>query len=146
MKKFFQEIIEFHHDMNQLILQIFKENEKQITPAIYALISHSINAHQIWNARILQEETFGVYDIHTLEVCREMDEDNYQTTLKIIDTYDLEQTVIYQNSKGQAFQNTVGEILFHISNHFSHHRGQLMSLLKKQGIQPPMTDFIFYKR
>ncbi|MEX0845990.1 MAG: DinB family protein, partial [Balneolaceae bacterium] len=52
----------------------------------------------------------------------------------------------YSNSKGVTFRNSVEEILMHIVIHGQHHRAQIAKLLRKTGITPPVTDFIFFLR
>ena len=37
-------------------------------------------------------------------------------------------------------------MLFHFVNHSTYHRGQIASNLKEHGIEPLVTDYIFYKR
>ncbi|MBL7865765.1 MAG: damage-inducible protein DinB, partial [Cyclobacteriaceae bacterium] len=58
----------------------------------------------------------------------------------------FEKVVQYTNTKGQSFSNTVRDILFHVANHTTHHRGQIISDFRQSGIQPLVTDFIFYIR
>ena len=36
------------------------------------LISHAINAHQIWNARITKSQELGVHQVHSLKICLEI--------------------------------------------------------------------------
>jgi uncharacterized damage-inducible protein DinB len=146
MEKCFKDIFEYHHYTNQKLIQLLVKNETQLTERIVYLLSHSLNAHQIWNARITKSKTVGVHDLHELSECAQMDKENFREILLILNHSDLSQKVSYQNSKGDTFQNSVQEILFHISNHFSHHRGQIATALREQNIQPPATDYIFYKR
>jgi uncharacterized damage-inducible protein DinB len=42
--------------------------------------------------------------------------------------------------------NSIQQILFHVANHFSHHKGQIISDLRQSGIDPIVIDYIFYKR
>jgi uncharacterized damage-inducible protein DinB len=105
-----------------------------------------LNAHQIWNARILKSEEYGVQQQHALEQCALIDETNYTTTLKILETIDLESVITYLTSKGQPFSNSVRDILFHVANHTTHHRGQIVSDFRQAGIPPLVTDYIFYRR
>lgn len=146
MEKFFKDIFDYHHQTNQQIIQLLLENERKLTERIIYLLSHSLNAHQIWNARITNSKTVGVHDLHELAECAQMDKENFRETLSILNNHELNQKISYQNSKGDRFQNSVQEVLFHISNHFSHHRGQIASALRAQNIQPLATDYIFYKR
>lgn len=146
MKNFFKEIFEYQHYYNQQLLKIFLGNKERISSRTPELFSHLVNAHQIWNARIIGGEAVGVHAIHSFEECEKMDRENYLNTLQILEYLDLDQEISYKNSKGDDFENKVRDILFHISNHTTHHRGQLISDLRQQGIEPPVTDYIFYKR
>lgn len=146
MKEFFRDIFEYHHHFNQKLIVQLLENENAISKKVIPLLSHTINAHQIWNARITESEELGVNQIHTLNECAAIDAQNFEDTLGILNTRELSETVSYTNSKGAAFKNTVQQILFHISNHFSHHKGQIIFDLRQSGIAPLVTDYIFYKR
>lgn len=146
MTAFFKDLFEYHYHFNQLLIEIFIENKTKISHRTLPLFSHCLNAHNIWNARISETEAFGVHQLHPLENFKTIDSHNLATTLNIIDTFDLNSNVNYQNSKGDTFENSVQDILFHIANHFTHHKGQLISDLRQKGIAPPVTDYIFYKR
>jgi uncharacterized damage-inducible protein DinB len=37
-------------------------------------------------------------------------------------------------------------VLRHVVNHATYHRGQVASKLKRLGVEPPATDFIFWVR
>lgn len=48
----------------------------------------------------------------------------------------------YHNSKGQPFTSPVWQIVTHLFNHQTHHRGQATTLLHQLGHDPGMTDFL----
>ncbi|MDC7996373.1 DinB family protein [Altibacter sp. HG106] len=146
MKEFFEDIFEYHNHFNQKLIEQLAENENAITKRTIPLLSHSINAQQIWNARITNDQTLGVHENHTLKQCKRIDNENYNRTLNIIAERELNEIIIYANSKGTEFRNSIQQILFHIANHFSHHKGQIISDLRQSGINPIVTDYIFYKR
>jgi uncharacterized damage-inducible protein DinB len=54
------------------------------------------------------------------------------------------QILAYKNLKGQPFERPVWQVILHIVNHGTYHRGQAASLLKQAGAQPPPTDLIYY--
>ncbi|KAA3611063.1 MAG: damage-inducible protein DinB [Calditrichaeota bacterium] len=146
MKELFREIFEYHFEFNQ---RMFKEIEKEIKhlpETSFPLFCHILNAHQIWNARILSGDLFGVNQIHEISECSKINLDNYQNTFNILDDVDFGKIIHYQNSRGEKFNNKVSDILFHIANHSTHHRGQIISDFRKSGIQPIVSDYIFYKR
>jgi hypothetical protein len=60
----------------------------------------------------------------------------------VADRAALARRVEYVNSAGQAWSNTVGEILTHALLHSAYHRGQIASDLRAAGLEPAYTDFI----
>ncbi|MAT90594.1 MAG: damage-inducible protein DinB [Flavobacteriaceae bacterium] len=146
MKEFFKDIFDYHHHFNQKILQQLQSYSSNLSERTQPLFSHIINAHQIWNARVANTKELGVHQLHSFSECKNLDLLNYQKTLTIINERDLDETVSYQNSKGMSFTNTLQDILFHIANHTTHHRGQIISDLRASGVAPIATDYIFFKR
>ena len=59
---------------------------------------------------------------------------------------DLERSVHYKSINGNPAANTAGEIVTHVVNHATLHRGQVVGMIRQLGGQPPATDFIFYLR
>ena len=114
----------------------------------HKLFSHILNAHHIWNHRILETPSeFQVWQMHHPKDWEDIHYDNQRTTFEIIsgrEEFDLR--VDYTNSEGRTFSNSMSEILFHISNHSTHHRGQIMTELRALGHTPQPLDYIFYKR
>mgnify|MGYP001056950040 FL=1 len=145
MKVFFKEIFEYHNHINQSLMESIKDNNDMLKHII-PLLSHSIIAHQNWNATILNTATSWANELISLEECIACDNQNFQTTLRILNENELEETVEYVNAKQVVYKSTVLDVLFHVSNHFSHHRGQIVAEIRKGGIDPIITDFIYYKR
>ena len=53
----------------------------------------------------------------------------------------------YQNSKKELFKQPVYEMLVHLFNHGTYHRGQIVTLLRQLGVDKiPPTDFIVFCR
>ncbi|MBL7849063.1 MAG: damage-inducible protein DinB [Cyclobacteriaceae bacterium] len=146
MVALFRDIFAYHHHFNQKLIDELKKHEAVLPARTIPLFAHVINAHQIWNARILGLAEFGVQQLHQLADMAQLDETNYLATQKILDSVDLEKTITYKTSKGQPYTNLVRDILFHAANHTTHHRGQIISDFRQSGIQPLVTDYIFYKR
>jgi uncharacterized damage-inducible protein DinB len=47
---------------------------------------------------------------------------------------------------GKPFETPVWQIVLHVVNHATLHRGQAMALLRQLGMKPPPTDLIFFYR
>jgi uncharacterized damage-inducible protein DinB len=75
---------------------------------------------------------------------RSLVEDNPAILQKMISRKN--EAIVYKNSKGTVFNNTVEEILVHLTIHGQHHRAQIANLLRQSGIEPPATDIIFFLR
>jgi len=146
MKEHFKDLLVYNLHFNQLLIQNFLENKLVWSEKSKNLLNHILNAHQIWNARILNEETFEVWQINTDESLLKINSDNFNNTLEIFNQKDLTEIVSYKNSKGKEFNNTIQEVIFHFLNHSTYHRGQIAMLMKQAGLEPINTDYIFYKR
>jgi uncharacterized damage-inducible protein DinB len=147
MKDFFKDIFEYHHQFNQKLADQILEHLDRIPEDSQKLFSHVLNAHQIWNSRILlQQPAFKVWDMQPPQQYKQIDLQNYGDTLRILEQADFSAPITYTNSQGQVFTNTVRDILFHVNNHSTHHKAQLASRFKALDIKPLVTDYIFFRR
>lgn len=147
MTNFFKELFTYSHHFNQQLATVFIEQAGKTSEKSLVWFNHILNAHFNWNCRILsQQTTTGPWDIHNIAELKEMDRVNYSNSVLILDNIELYRPVDYSTTKGQQFSNTVRDILFHIVNHSTYHRGQIAADFRQQGIEPLVTDYIFYKR
>ncbi|PCH49147.1 MAG: damage-inducible protein DinB [Flavobacteriaceae bacterium] len=54
----------------------------------------------------------------------------------------LQSDIRYRDMKGNKHQRALGELLQHVFNHQTHHRGQVTTLLSQAGIDPEATDLL----
>jgi uncharacterized damage-inducible protein DinB len=147
MKLFFKELFEYNHHFNQELSGLFVEKRNIISERSVKLFSHILSAHHIWNSRIAgKQSTFGVWDIHPIEQFSEIDDKNFSETVLALNHVDLGSIILYKTTKGQAFENKISDILFHVINHSTYHRGQIAADFRQTGTEPLSTDYIFYKR
>ncbi len=147
MNQFFKELFEYNHHSNQQLCALLQQHSEQTGEQAEKLFSHILNAHQIWNNRVLQRENaFTPWQIHPGNTLADTDRKNYEHSIQVLDTMNLDSSITYTNTSGQTFTNTVRDILFHIINHSTYHRAQIATAVKQNGLQPLATDYIFYKR
>lgn len=147
MKHFFGELFEYNYHANQKLIDIMMANQDMLSEKAIKLMSHVLNAHHIWNKRISKAtETFKVWQEQPATDWKEVDKQNFEDSLAALSSTELAEPVAYVNSQGQAFTNSVRDILFHVLNHCNYHRAQIATELKNAGVTPPVTDYIFYKR
>jgi uncharacterized damage-inducible protein DinB len=147
MKAFFKDIFEYTFRYNEMVLNLLLKEGITIPDKSLKLINHTLNAQEIWNARIEGWlPTVNVWDVRPSDALKAVNEKNYHESLRILDEFELDTKIEYANSRGEVFVNTVGEILFHAVNHSTYHRGQIATDCKEHDIAPLVTDYIFYKR
>ncbi|MCG2459144.1 damage-inducible protein DinB [Flavobacteriaceae bacterium F89] len=147
MKTFFNQLFDYNFYCNKkLIDQCVGIGD--VPDRSRLLLSHILNAHNIWNSRILgKQPDYKVFEEHPITSWEDIHYENQRSSFEIIvNAKDFEQRIHYENSSQQAFSNTLGEMLFHIINHSTHHRGQIVADFRNQGLEPPVLDYIFYKR
>ncbi|MHA3787914.1 DinB family protein [Flavobacterium hauense] len=144
MIPFFKELFEYTYEFNNKVINALPNNTPHKS---IQLINHTVNAQQIWNARInnIKIET-GVWDIRPIQELLAINEINYQTSLEIVQNRDFKEKITYTNTKGLSFENSIRDMLFHCINHSTYHRAQIATDFKQHGIEPIVTDYIFYKR
>lgn len=147
MKEFFKEIFEYNYQINQKILAVMATNASSCSEKSISIMNHILNAHQIWNNRILSKpDAVKVWEIRMLSELKDIDQNNYQTSLELIESRQLDEEIHYKKSTGELFKNNVRDLLFHISNHSTYHRGQIASEFRNSGLEPIISDFIIFKR
>ena len=58
---------------------------------------------------------------------------------------DLPRPVSYVNVKGEPHTYALGDLLIHLVNHSTYHRGQAANMLRQVGATPPATDLLVFR-
>ncbi|MDC6390919.1 DinB family protein [Maribacter sp. PR1] len=147
MKAFFHELFDYNFFCNKRIIDECVAMQ-QVPDKTQELFSHILNAHHIWNARILMKTSeFNVWDRHNVKDWSDIHYENQRTSFEITTNADgFDKRIDYENSEGRLFTNTLQDILFHIINHSTNHRGQIAMDFRKNDIEPIVLDYVFYKR
>jgi uncharacterized damage-inducible protein DinB len=56
----------------------------------------------------------------------------------------LTEPLAYRNMKGDAFSLPLGEVLYHVANHATYHRGQVMQTVRQAGGTVTSTDYFLW--
>lgn len=119
--------------------------------AAVRLFAHLIASQHVWLRRLRGRSLDGlaIWPDDTLADAREAAEraqQGWAGYLSALAPEALDAPVTYQNSKGMVFQSTPREVMTHVVNHGTHHRGQIMLLLRQAGATPPPADYIVFCR
>lgn len=113
-----------------------------------AKLAHVVMARDVWLYRI-DTSTPKPADLWpqnwTFEMLREALEasgTNWHAYLDRLDAGELDRVVSYTSSAGQAFNDTVRDILMHVWSHGFYHRGQVGTIINTLGGSPPAIDYI----
>jgi uncharacterized damage-inducible protein DinB len=112
-------------------------------------MAHIVGAECLWLGRLKKESSaFAVWPELGIEGCREGLAELAARWPELLDVKGeaLGDSVAYTNSQGQAWTNTVEEILTHVTIHSAYHRGQIASDLRASGLIPAYTDYIHAAR
>ncbi len=113
------------------------------------LFSQLLRAEQVWLGRMQgTDAALPIWEMDTLEVCRERVEANAGAFKGALSspTFADSERVSYTNSQGTEYRTAVADILSHVFNHGTHHRGQISLLLREAGGVPAPLDYIAYVR
>jgi uncharacterized damage-inducible protein DinB len=56
----------------------------------------------------------------------------------------LQEVITYTNTRGHTFSYPLWQMLVHVANHSTYHRGQVTTLLRQLGAHAVSTDFLEY--
>ena len=161
MKQLLQQYAAYNTWANKLII----ERIAQLSPAtihkemnssfgsIYKTVVHLMDVESIWWQRLkLQEhvEWPGIrFDGNFEELSQQLLllSKQWSEWIQITSEVNLTHVFAYHNSKKEHFKQPVYEMLLHVFNHQTFHRGQLVTMLRQNGIEKiPATDFIVFSR
>lgn len=127
-------------------IEVF-ENTSHYGERALLLISHILNSQNIWTCRVFgMVPKFERLQIHSSDQLMLISEKNTADLRHVLETQPLDKEIHYSTAAGDPYINTVEEILYHVVNHSTYHRGQVATLLRQAGIDPPVTDLVFLKR
>ena len=110
------------------------------------LMAHILAAELLWLERLKQQpQSVRVWPEPDLAWCEAQAVEMsrlWHEFLDLITTGDVNQTIHYQNSKGEHWESTIVDVLTHVVLHSAYHRGQIASHMRSNGQTPAYTDFI----
>ncbi|WP_276355349.1 DinB family protein [Cohnella caldifontis] len=113
------------------------------------VIGHIAAADEVWLTRLegsspssLASKPFA--NVEEAERSMHRIQSRIRQILSSVD--DMEQPVIYRNTKGDEFRNSISEIARHVVNHGTYHRGNVSTILRALGHTGVQTDYIAYLR
>ena len=125
----------------------FKTSDKNILETLV----HVFAADRIWLSRIRGSSptTFSSLEDRQLAVLQNawpaLQQQRKQWAAPLTDL-DVPAKIAYRDLKGNPWEQPLWQILLHVVNHGTHHRGQASGFLRAMGHPPPALDLIAFYR
>ena len=111
-----------------------------------ALLNHIIGTEFLWYDRLHQvERRMEVWPQFSIEECAGKTQEIstlWDSYLESLTSDLLAREIPYVNSKGESWSNRVEDVLHHVIQHSTYHRGQLSLRVRDCGVKPAYVDFI----
>jgi uncharacterized damage-inducible protein DinB len=146
-----------HTRITDAILAMDEHLHQQIVqnsfPNLYATVLHMWDAESAWWQRVKGHGSIVVPSKSFNPTMKEAvngllsQSAQWKDWLGEQDEASLHKSIPYMNLKGESFSQPLHEILHHVFNHGTYHRGQLVSIMRELGeVDIPQTDFIVWTR
>ena len=149
----YRRLLAYEQEANRLaILSVESIPEAGRKHAGYAratqLLPHNQLSRSIWLARLegrpyeAPKEWFPSWTLDQTRMAMDEQHREWLEYFEELSDHDLPKPISYTSTEGQPFVRLVDDILTHVFNHSTYHRGQLARLVTECGGQRARTDFI----
>ena len=149
MTCYYQRLFAYENWANERIAECLQAMNQPDERAL-ELLSHVLAAKITWLNRLNGISSFvPLWEKHDIIDCMLLLTQNnraWEVFLKTLTDEKLNSVVTYTNTKGEAYSTQIQEILTHVINHSTYHRGQMVSSLKGKIPVLPVTDYIVFER
>jgi uncharacterized damage-inducible protein DinB len=155
-----RELFRYNRWANRRVLAaVSRLDEDQFTrdlgssfPSVRDTLVHVLAAEWVWLSRwngVSPTDMPAGWRDSTYEGLRERWEVVGAEQLEFVATLDegtLDRVIAYRTTAGEPFQAPLSQLLRHVVNHSSYHRGQVVTMLRQLGAEAPSTDLVLFYR
>ncbi|MBM3739644.1 MAG: DUF664 domain-containing protein [Acidobacteria bacterium] len=119
--------------------------------SVLGTLVHVLAADRIWHSRVIgaPRTTFidpEDYSLKVLQTEWPVVHEKWAGYAAGITPESAAQVIEFKDLRGNPHRQPLWQILLHMVNHGTHHRGQAVGFLRTMGHKPPALDLIFYYR
>jgi uncharacterized damage-inducible protein DinB len=137
---------DFEKWANQLVFEAIEKADEP-DPRVFELITHIIVSQHIWLKKILNDNpSYKSWEVLSIEKLKVLNEQNHSEWLAYLNGQRGDETEVYLNFNlfGTASKISVEDLIVHLINHSSYHRGQIISKLKGSIDPLPLITYIAF--
>jgi uncharacterized damage-inducible protein DinB len=118
--------------------------------SVHGTLTHILAAEWIWLMRCNGASPKALFDpdefpdLNSLKARWAEVEQQQQKLIDELAEKSLSRTVRYTNTQGEQWEYPLGQVLQHVVNHSTYHRGQVVTMLRQLGAEAVMTDLLVY--
>jgi uncharacterized damage-inducible protein DinB len=144
-----------HHKMLDCVAQLTEADFKQAVAysvgSVHEQVVHVMWAEALWYARIcgLPKPNYNTGDYPTIQTIRtkwDAIEADWRSYVNTMTEADLSGSFTYARGNGEPTSSLIRETLWHVVNHGTDHRAQILQLCHKYGAPTFEQDMFFYYR
>jgi uncharacterized damage-inducible protein DinB len=153
-----RDLVAYNKWANALVFEaaaaVSEERLRQVIPSSFpslgATLAHIVSTEWLWLRRWLGESPNGLPEwvaaadlpeLRSRLTALERERDVFVANLA---DADLDRPLAYRTLAGQPHEDRLSDVVRHVVNHATYHRGQAATQFRQLGIAPPGTDFIAY--
>ena len=139
--------------VEKLTPEQFTKDLKSSHGGIHGTLAHTLGAEDIWLKRWTGVPITGFLKPADVPTFADLQNKwktvateilNFCGTLK--SDNDIQKIIVYKDLKGNEYRQPMYQLMQHIVNHSSYHRGQVVTMLRQLGVQPIGTDMVGFFR
>ncbi|MBY6262321.1 damage-inducible protein DinB [Azospirillum sp. 412522] len=129
----------------------YREDRGAFFGSLHGTLNHILVADRLWLERIegagrkpssLAEILHD--DFAKLRAAREAEDERILRVLAATPAERFGSILAYRSTEGMPYELPFSQIVTHVFNHQTHHRGQAHALLSQFGLDAPSIDFVYF--
>jgi uncharacterized damage-inducible protein DinB len=136
--------------VSRLSAEAFTRDLASSHPSVRDTLAHILAAEWIWLRRwqgVSPNALFNPADFSDIGSLRarwaEVEREQADFVESIVEE-SLATVIAYTNTKGEEWKYPLGQMMQHVVNHSSYHRGQVTTMLRQLGAEAVATDFLVF--
>ncbi|GLX67886.1 DinB family protein [Paenibacillus glycanilyticus] len=129
--------------------EVFTAPVQNVFASIAEVFGHLAGAEEVWSARMMNTEVppLAIKPFRTVQDAATDLARLHKQFIHWLEQQDDESRLIsYRTTKGEPFTNRMDDIVLHVMNHGTYHRGNIASMIRQLGYTGVSIDYIIYAR